>query len=331
MRITKACCHGCGIRLNAENDSEAHIIPNALGGRLACKGLICRACNARLDRIADNALVQAFGAWPTLLNLSRQRGHNPSRTLDTRRGSKVRLEPDGSLTGAEVHYDVTPIVGGHKVEISAGNMKTVRQLIKRVTKQFPLVDATSLEKHARRIKMSPGDEIKLSLDFSPRAVFGGAVSVFWLFLLARTGQAIMSWSKLVECIEAVQRHGGTFRYFVSGLPGLNGPSIDIGHKIIVRSVPSTGELIAYLEILGVLQIGGLFAQGPAGQTIEHVYAFDLDNQSDRSEEFTIDPIVFAEQNWRQVGLGPTDLDPIKAHLKGILSRLGAYYARRSVT
>lgn len=61
-------CQGCGSVLTAANDSEAHIIPKALAGRLKPKGIICRTCNTELDRIADNALIKAFGDWPTLLD-----------------------------------------------------------------------------------------------------------------------------------------------------------------------------------------------------------------------------------------------------------------------
>jgi hypothetical protein len=329
--VTKPCCHGCGIQLDAQNDSEAHIIPNALGGRLAFKGLICRVCNTKLDRAADNALVEAFGAWPTLLRLSRQRGENPPKTIGTRKGHQVRLKADGALTQTDVRYDVTPIVDGHNVQIEAGDMKTVRQLIKRAAKQFPQLDPEVAEKHARVVRAAPGDEIKLHFDFSPKAVFGGAVSAFWLFILAKTGHPIMAWDKLIECIKYMQTYGGTFRYFVDTCPGLRGPRIDIGHKIIVRSVPSTGELIGYLEIVGVLKIGGLFALGPKGIAIEHIYVYDLLQKLDRSNEFKIDSAIFDAQDWRSVALGPTDSAALKAHFKKALNPLVDFYRRNAET
>src|SRR6478672_9622277 len=98
-------CRGCGDPLTNDNDSEAHIIPNALGGRLAPTGIICRTCNGKLDEVADNALIEAFGHWPTLLNIPRQRGDNPSRIVDTREGQRVLLAPDGSLRRTNIQYD----------------------------------------------------------------------------------------------------------------------------------------------------------------------------------------------------------------------------------
>ena len=176
-------CRGCGNHLTDENDSEAHIIPNALGGRLARTGIVCRTCNGKLDEVADNALVEAFGHWPTLLNIPRQRGDNPSRTIDTRDGNKVRLDPDGSLMRMNVQYEVQPIAEGHFVEIGAGNIKTVRQLLHRAAKQFPQINVKEAEAHAQTISLSPDDELHLSLDYSPRPVFGGVVTAIWLFLI----------------------------------------------------------------------------------------------------------------------------------------------------
>jgi hypothetical protein len=64
----KSKCGGCGVTLTPENDSAAHVIPNALGGRLKPKGILCRVCNDELDELADNALIEAFGGWPKANN-----------------------------------------------------------------------------------------------------------------------------------------------------------------------------------------------------------------------------------------------------------------------
>lgn len=321
-------CRGCGDKITAENDSEAHIIPNALGGRLAPKGIICQTCNSVLDRVADNPLIEAFGAWPTLLDIPRQRGNNPRKTIETREKHRAQLSPDGSLKCVDVLYDISPVPEGHKVQIGAGNMKTFRQLLNRAAKDFPQFDPTAAESYARKVGF-PDDEIKMSLDFSPAAVFGGVVTAIWLYLIMMTDHVFMEWGRLLSCVKQMQKHGGTFRY-LNGLPGLLGPNIDVGHKIIVRSVQNTGELIAYVEILGVLKVGGIFAKSltPACE-LEHIYAYDLTQKADRSNEYSIDSSIFDHQNWRSVGLGPTDAgEPLRDHFNDTLVILTNYYRRR---
>ena len=71
----------------------------------------------------------------------------------------------------------------------------------------------------------------------------------------------MTLDQLLVCIDKMQKHGGTFRYLVQGLPGLLGPDIKLGHKIIVGFVPETRELIAYVEILGLLKSAAFLLRG----------------------------------------------------------------------
>jgi hypothetical protein len=325
--MSKPRCRGCNDQLTPDNDSAAHIIPKALGGRLAPKGLICRKCNTALDDVADNALIEAFGAWPTLLDIPRQ-GSNPPKLVETREGYKVRLEPDGSMTRIDVKYVATAVPEGTKIEIAAGDMKTFRQLLKRAEKDCPQFDVSLAEKNAKAASLDPSSEIKLTLDFRPSAVFGGVITAIWLFLIKTTGRAFMDWTGLLKCIKDMQTNGGTFRYFADGLPGLQGPRIDLGHKLIVRSVPSTGELIAYVEILGVLKVGGLFAKSPRpGYKLEHIYVYDLIQERERSEEFTIDPFAFEPQDWNAIGVGPNG-EGAPALMSAALETLVAHYQRK---
>ena len=101
-------CGCCGLDLTTANDSQAHFIPNALGGRLKSKGLICQTCNTELDAVADNALVKAYGDWPTLLDIPRDRGDNPPKLIETRDGKRVRLERDGSMIRIDTGRPTTP-------------------------------------------------------------------------------------------------------------------------------------------------------------------------------------------------------------------------------
>jgi hypothetical protein len=314
--MTMPICNGCGsVELTPEFDSEAHIIPNALGGRLSPRGLICRECNTLLDRLADNPLIRAFGPWPTLLDIPRHRGKNPPVEIDTADGQRVSVDPDGTTTRVDVIYDVTPIdADSHKVHVGAGNWKVVRQLIGRATKQFPQLDAVQAASHAQKVKMPATAQWRIGTNFAPANVFPGAFAAFWLFFLHKTGHKLAPWDRVLEVVDNV-RQGGTFRYFPSPLPGLSGPDIDLSHKIILRTVPATGLLIGYLEILGTLRVGGIVAQGAPGSELEYIYVADVLTKRDRSGEFSIDPKAFDATDWKTIGLGLSDVAEIKTYIE----------------
>ena len=128
-------CRGCDTPLTPDQDSEAHVFPNALSGRLKPKGIICRTCNGTLGKLADDALVKAFGDWPTLLDLPRDRGKAPSTTTKTKDGKTIRLNPDGSMRMMDVLYRSAAIGdAATQLTIGAGAMKTIRQLLVRAKK-----------------------------------------------------------------------------------------------------------------------------------------------------------------------------------------------------
>jgi HNH endonuclease len=315
------CFGGCGDEITAQNDSYAHVIPNALGGRLGAKGLICRKCNNVLDKAADNALVESFGPWPTVLRISRQKGTNPSQTLETRDGDKVRLAADGSGTRVNVDYDLKSSREITTAIIAAGDRKTVRQLIERAKKDFPNLDLKEAAQHVRAATLSPDSELKVHVNFAPSFVFGGAISIFWLFWLFKTGRPIMTWEMLLTVIKHAQETGWTLRYYVNGLPGLHGPEIELGHKIVMRAVPASGQLIAYVELFSTLKMGGVIAEGGPGHFDEFIYAFDVRSTIDRSDKFSIDAAEFDSQVWSSVGLGCEDPKAFNAYLTKCLKHL----------
>ena len=46
-------CYLCGTLLNESNRSVEHIIPNAIGGHLKSKNLLCKDCNSNTGQKID--------------------------------------------------------------------------------------------------------------------------------------------------------------------------------------------------------------------------------------------------------------------------------------
>jgi len=309
-------CRGCREPLTPENDSEAHVIPNALGGRLKPTGILCKACNGELDRLADNPLIEAFGAWPTLLDVPRDRGKNPPKTVFSETGQRVRVDTEGPYTATDVRYEARPLDGDRiEVSISAPTNRKARELAGRAAKEFPGVDVEDVMRLKRTESLPEDERINARVNFGTAAVFGGVSAILWLFAQWKERQAPLSWDGLKRDIAMRQSGSGRLRHLVDGLPGLEGPSVPFGHKIVLRSVPRTGELIAYVEILGVLRIGGVYGRAKPGPAacVEHVYVYDLDEQRDRSAEFRIDPAAFDAPDWASLGLAPGERDRLLAH------------------
>lgn len=155
LRQSKLRCHGCGSVLDERNDSRAHIIPNALGGRLAPRGIICGTCNTFLADYADTRFVRAFGPWPTLLNVPRQAGKHPPVRVSGDQGKEIRVEADGSRTIARPTYNKTPIPQGNFVELSAPTPKLMDQLVGKLVSEHPHVSRDEAKAHAKVVQEPP--------------------------------------------------------------------------------------------------------------------------------------------------------------------------------
>ena len=82
--------------------------------------------------------MNAFGAWPTMLDVPRDHGRNPPKIVLSETGRRVRVTADGPYTAIDVIYETTPLEGGDtRLSISVPDRKTAKQVAARAAKDFP--------------------------------------------------------------------------------------------------------------------------------------------------------------------------------------------------
>ena len=67
--MDKDYCYICGEELTKSNESEEHIIPNAIGGKLKSNKLICKKCNNQLGNDIDYKLTKQLDFFSNFLNI----------------------------------------------------------------------------------------------------------------------------------------------------------------------------------------------------------------------------------------------------------------------
>lgn len=68
-------CYVCDKEITSENETEEHILLNAIGGKLKSKKLICKGCNSDLGNKIDNSLARQLNPIANLLDIKRDRGN----------------------------------------------------------------------------------------------------------------------------------------------------------------------------------------------------------------------------------------------------------------
>ena len=106
-------CYLCGEKLTDNNKSLEHIIPNALGGKLKAKEILCRACNNAMADI-DSNLVKFFDFANVMVNPKRDR--NNTRQFQAKIDGQDILVKSGNEITTPFKPTITQTENGKNIE-----------------------------------------------------------------------------------------------------------------------------------------------------------------------------------------------------------------------
>lgn len=127
-------CALCNVVLDEDNQTEEHIIPQAIGGRLKVKNFICLTCNNKFGHKWDCILADQLSFFSTSLNIKREK-KLPNHRVKTIDGNEYLKQPDGDflLTRptdiVEKNHD-----GSFNIKIEAKDMKVATNIVNKVCK-----------------------------------------------------------------------------------------------------------------------------------------------------------------------------------------------------
>ena len=101
-------CIYCGIKFTEENNSDEHLIPEGIGGKLSRKNLLCKECNNKTLGKFDRSIQEHLSLF---LHLKRIKG---------KRGKEVSVK-GVSILGKIIFKDGIPIVLPSVVENDDGS------------------------------------------------------------------------------------------------------------------------------------------------------------------------------------------------------------------
>jgi len=117
------------------NQTEEHVIPQAIGGRLKVKDFICRSCNNKFGHKWDSILSEQLSFFVTSLNIKREK-KLPNYLVKTLDGKEYLKQPNGDFILTRPVDQVKKNADGSiNVKINAPNIKVAKGIIKKVIKE----------------------------------------------------------------------------------------------------------------------------------------------------------------------------------------------------
>ena len=123
-------CYCCDENITPAKESDEHIIPNALGGKLKSRTLLCSDCNSKLGSEVDAPFCQQMRFVTNRLGIKRERGNPPAikaRRADS--GAPIYIESDRTTFAPRTTIQKTE--NGYTIECDQKNISKAKETLKR--------------------------------------------------------------------------------------------------------------------------------------------------------------------------------------------------------
>jgi hypothetical protein len=158
-------CLITGVKLTAENDSIAHIIPSALGGRLKWRQLISNDANNMLNEKFDLPLIKAYQNIMVAVGGNREGGKSTRIVVKDDRGEVFHFEFGHALQPVSPVVDDDPNDG---LTIKARRENEVRRILKgKIIKRIERVRGVGRDEDTFRLVVeSRGSRLPFEISMS---------------------------------------------------------------------------------------------------------------------------------------------------------------------
>ncbi len=274
-RENKPHCALCETPLDDDNSSREHVIPNAIGGRKSVRNFICKQCNDKTGAAWDKELVAQLQSLCTMLNIQRARGENQPTPVETVKGEKLLLLPDGSMTipgtvfPACSHDNKTPLT------FQVKSMKDLKKMLPGLKRKYPKLDiGETIEQAARKLseKECLQDPWSVSLPPFPGDLAGRSVVKSCLALAYEAGLHIDDCEHAKNYL--LSNGEPCFGYHNETDIVTNRPAKVFFHCIFVSGDPTSRQILAYAEYFGCQRIVARLSSNYDGDPFSCCYAID---------------------------------------------------------
>jgi hypothetical protein len=263
-------CVKCQKEITKENDSEEHVLPNAIGGRKKIMGFLHKNCNNETGDMWDTELANRCNILSSMFFIKRDRNKTPPEKIITLSGKSYWLRNDGSLTLCKPEYETYKKDGKTHVQIKARDPKEARQQLKRVKKEYPNVDIDTLLESVKSDFSYLSEPVEFNLDICGHGCGRELVKS----ALAMVVDAGVSFEKCEHANDYLWNNGpACFGYYA--MPKdivLNRPVGMPLHTVYVKGISESKQILGYVELFGVHRIVVNLSSSYVGEDFENSYS-----------------------------------------------------------
>jgi HNH endonuclease len=280
-------CALCDQTITQSNNSNEHIIQNALGGMLKVSDVLCIACNSRTGSEWDSVLASQLNPMSLLCHVKRESGRTPTQSFTTSAGEEFRLAHDGDLSTINPIFEKKELEGGKlQIKIVARTMPEAKAMLEGLRRKYPSIDTDSALAQAEQRRAFPQGIFNFPL------AIGGPESGRSLVKSALC-LAVANGVKAKSCTGAQEylrnpNAAPSFGYYYERDLLLNRPTGVPLQCVAVSNRNREGQLLGYVEFFGIWRAVVCLSSSYDGPDIHVAYAVDPVEGKELQIEFSLD-------------------------------------------
>lgn len=239
-------CYVCSNDLINQNETEEHIILNAIGGKLKSRRLICKKCNSNFGTNIDSKLAKQLNPISTLLNVKRDKG-KPQNIRSTYKHKDILIEPGGKLKLARNYKEKN----GDQIHIEATSIKAAKKVLKGLKRTYNNIDIEKQLKAATCERSFP-TSISINMEFGGENTLRAFCKMAVNYYLLNDGN-IKQIEHLIPYIRQESDEAEVY-YFYPQTEVFYKNKKEIFHSLLLIGNPEQKILYVYIELFNEFKV-----------------------------------------------------------------------------
>jgi hypothetical protein len=266
-------CAKCGEKIAEADDSEEHVINQAIGGRKTVRGLFHETCNNTAGHTWDAELARQLQPLSLHFDVKRQSGQTPRMEITTTAGEKLILGPKGHLAMAKPDIKTKPRPDGKKdLFATVGSRTEARRLLEGLRRKNSDIDVEAVLASAEVRHSYAKGMVHFQLEFGNQLA-GRSIVKSMLSLAHDAGIAVDRCHDALAYLREADGAPCFGYYWDRDVVAERPPAVPL-HCVAIEASPETGLILGYAEYYGIYRAVGCLGRGFTGERTRHVYALD---------------------------------------------------------
>lgn len=267
-------CYICEKEITNENETNEHIILNAIGGTLKPKTLICKKCNSEFGQNIDCELAKQLHYICNLLNIKRDNKLVPNLEVSSiTSGEKILLQPGGKpiLKTPIKNEEITN--NKVKLSIKAPDIKQAKKILNGLKRKHNEINIDTALSEAEIEERYLNETYKISIAVGGHNTFRSICKMAINLYMFKDGLRIYI-ENLIPYIVG-NENSNCVQYYYNSKQVIPKNDDEILHSIIIKGIHNERLLAAYVELFNSYKFVVLLNDNYDGNDVEMTYYFDV--------------------------------------------------------